>query len=40
MGIPGRGPWVIKWAGGAHVPSVSRYDPTTLMSPVVFSVVN
>uniref|UniRef100_A0A915HNU9 Uncharacterized protein n=1 Tax=Romanomermis culicivorax TaxID=13658 RepID=A0A915HNU9_ROMCU len=36
----GGGPWVIKWAGGASVPSVGRYDMITLTSPVFFGVVD
>uniref|UniRef100_A0A915ICG7 Uncharacterized protein n=1 Tax=Romanomermis culicivorax TaxID=13658 RepID=A0A915ICG7_ROMCU len=40
IGIPGSGPWVIKRARGAGVPSVSRYDAITLTSSVVFGVVD
>uniref|UniRef100_A0A915K7D1 Uncharacterized protein n=1 Tax=Romanomermis culicivorax TaxID=13658 RepID=A0A915K7D1_ROMCU len=37
---PGGGPWVAKWAGGAGVPSVSRYDPTMLMLSGIFGLVD
>uniref|UniRef100_A0A915J8I1 Uncharacterized protein n=1 Tax=Romanomermis culicivorax TaxID=13658 RepID=A0A915J8I1_ROMCU len=33
-------PWAAKWAGGAGVPSLRRYDVTTLTWPVVFGAVD
>uniref|UniRef100_A0A915HFY6 Uncharacterized protein n=1 Tax=Romanomermis culicivorax TaxID=13658 RepID=A0A915HFY6_ROMCU len=40
VGIPGGGPWAIKPAGDTGVPSVGQYDATTLMSPVLFGIVD
>uniref|UniRef100_A0A915IMF4 Uncharacterized protein n=1 Tax=Romanomermis culicivorax TaxID=13658 RepID=A0A915IMF4_ROMCU len=38
VGILGSSPWAAKRSGGTGVPSIGRYDETTMMSPVVFGV--